>query len=300
MRAVLSACPPAALVNISATVARTGSLHAASAARSLSSNTVSLPLQAAHSAMRLLGRRSALAVLLGALLMLGYCSVAVHGTKEATPAPATATPTAAPVPTTAEASEEAADPPKLGLKEKLMAAYEKILNFDVHAQMDKAEAALIVLKETDYQAMFETAKTAIVEGDIREVEPGLLLSYVALVLMAVVPIIVGSYQSLEDSGDEPAEVMTSADAAYFPVQASITLLSLYLLFQVSTCTRRRFTVRLDGICLHNPSRAPHQLSFDRWGAFTPAAVWEGVRKPLAFRLLFPPRRGCCHHDIAVS
>lgn len=178
--------------------------------------------------MPLFSRRSTwLALLLGAVLLLGFCAVAAQGSDgaapEAVPTPDAATPDA-------DADTEAAKPT---LKEKLLAAYEKVVNFDAQAQLERMQAAVKVLQETDYHGMFETAKTTLLEGDIRNVETGLLVAYLALVIMAVLPIIIGSLQSTSaSSSDEPAEIMTSADAAYFPIQASITLFGLYMLFQL--------------------------------------------------------------------
>ena len=145
-------------------------------------------------------------------------------------AAATATDAAAPA---APAPKES---PKLSLKEKLLVAKDKIMAFEPKVYIDKASAMVEKARTTDWQAeaiaMWDVAK----QGDIRNVEPGLLFAYAALVLMAIVPIYVGSYQSAEPRGDDevsaPADVMTSSDAAMFPINASCALFGLYLLFHL--------------------------------------------------------------------
>ena len=70
-----------------------------------------------------------------------------------------------------------------------------------------------------------TSSTGAVDTD----ETGFFVAYGALFAMAVVPIYVGSYQSLLKTSHE---AMTQKEAAMFPVYASGTLFGLYLLFKV--------------------------------------------------------------------
>mmetsp|Transcript_36604 Transcript_36604/g.95858 ORF Transcript_36604/g.95858 Transcript_36604/m.95858 type:complete len:406 (-) Transcript_36604:1472-2689(-) len=69
-------------------------------------------------------------------------------------------------------------------------------------------------------------------------EPGLALAYGMLVVMALVPIFLGSRLSVNhmrsegSEGGEETEVMTSEDAAMFPVYASCALFGLFCLFKV--------------------------------------------------------------------
>jgi len=67
-----------------------------------------------------------------------------------------------------------------------------------------------------------------------ELEPGLLMAYGMLLLMAVVPIFMGSHRSLtatEDIAPEDMEIMTKGDAAMFPVFASGALFTMYMCFK---------------------------------------------------------------------
>lgn len=66
---------------------------------------------------------------------------------------------------------------------------------------------------------------------------GLFLAYSSLVVMALIPIIIGSFKSVkhqqtqQDSG-EKIETMSTKEALLFPVIASVTLFSIYLVFQI--------------------------------------------------------------------
>lgn len=66
---------------------------------------------------------------------------------------------------------------------------------------------------------------------------GLFLAYSSLVVMALIPIVVGSFKSVKhqtnqkESGEE-IETMSTREAALFPVIASVTLFGIYLVFQV--------------------------------------------------------------------
>ncbi|XP_045159100.1 minor histocompatibility antigen H13-like [Mercenaria mercenaria] len=66
---------------------------------------------------------------------------------------------------------------------------------------------------------------------------GMFVAYSSLVIMALVPIFLGSFRSVryhkeqKDSGEKP-ETMSSKDAAMFPIIASCTLFGIYLVFQI--------------------------------------------------------------------
>lgn len=73
-----------------------------------------------------------------------------------------------------------------------------------------------------------------------EAEPGLILAYLALLVMAMIPIYCGSKASVhteeekkeaKEAGMEQ-EVMTNSDAAMFPVFASCALFGLYVMFKL--------------------------------------------------------------------
>jgi minor histocompatibility antigen H13 len=70
-----------------------------------------------------------------------------------------------------------------------------------------------------------------------DLELGLALAYGVLLLMAIVPIYVGAHRSLTAVGEmeaagEEIEIMTSKDAAMFPVYASCALFGMYMMFKV--------------------------------------------------------------------
>ncbi|OWF54425.1 minor histocompatibility antigen H13-like [Mizuhopecten yessoensis] len=66
---------------------------------------------------------------------------------------------------------------------------------------------------------------------------GMAVAYGSLVIMAILPIIIGSFRSVryhkaqKEAGEKP-ETMTSKDAAMFPIIASCTLFGIYLIFQI--------------------------------------------------------------------
>jgi len=66
---------------------------------------------------------------------------------------------------------------------------------------------------------------------------GLILAYTSLVIMALIPIIVGSFRSVkhqknqQDSGEE-IETMSTKEAMMFPLIASCTLFSIYIVFKL--------------------------------------------------------------------
>lgn len=66
---------------------------------------------------------------------------------------------------------------------------------------------------------------------------GLILAYSSLVIMALIPIIIGSFKSVkhqkkqQESGEE-IETMSTKEALLFPVIASCTLFGIYIVFQL--------------------------------------------------------------------
>lgn len=66
---------------------------------------------------------------------------------------------------------------------------------------------------------------------------GLILAYSSLVIMALIPIIIGSFKSVkhqknqQESGEE-IETMSTREALLFPVIASCTLFGIYIVFQL--------------------------------------------------------------------
>jgi len=60
-------------------------------------------------------------------------------------------------------------------------------------------------------------------------EIGLVIAYSAVLLMAVIPIYIGSYRSLNQ---KPTETLSSTDAWSFPLVGSCFLFGLYILFKI--------------------------------------------------------------------
>ncbi|CAL8092666.1 unnamed protein product [Calicophoron daubneyi] len=60
---------------------------------------------------------------------------------------------------------------------------------------------------------------------------GIFLASSALFIMALIPIFIGSFRSTKKSKDEDIEVVTSNDAATFPIFASVALFGIYLVFK---------------------------------------------------------------------
>lgn len=79
----------------------------------------------------------------------------------------------------------------------------------------------------------EELKKMLADG-AAEMESGLAMAYAMLIVMAALPIYFGSFRSIgasgEDAGQE-VEIMTSGDAAMFPVYASCALCGLFFLFK---------------------------------------------------------------------
>lgn len=66
---------------------------------------------------------------------------------------------------------------------------------------------------------------------------GLILAYSSLVIMALIPIIVGSFRSVhhqihQKTSGEEIETMSTKEAMMFPLIASCTLFGIYIVFKV--------------------------------------------------------------------
>lgn len=74
-------------------------------------------------------------------------------------------------------------------------------------------------------------------GRVPATPEGMVVAYSSLVIMALLPIFVGSFRSVKhhkeqkESGEKP-ETMSSKDAAMFPIIASCTLFGIYMIFKV--------------------------------------------------------------------
>lgn len=72
----------------------------------------------------------------------------------------------------------------------------------------------------------------------RATPEGLILAYSSLVIMALIPIIVGSFRSVhhqmhQKTSGEEIETMSTKEAMMFPLVASCTLFGIYIVFKVS-------------------------------------------------------------------
>lgn len=61
---------------------------------------------------------------------------------------------------------------------------------------------------------------------------GIAVAYGSLVIMALIPILFGSYRSVHYHKENKSERMTKKDALMFPIMASIALFSLYIVFKL--------------------------------------------------------------------
>jgi len=74
-------------------------------------------------------------------------------------------------------------------------------------------------------------------GKVPSTPEGMALAYGSLVVMALVPIVIGSFRSVrhhkeqKESGEKP-DTMTTKDAAMFPIIASCALFGLYVFFKL--------------------------------------------------------------------
>ena len=83
---------------------------------------------------------------------------------------------------------------------------------------------------------------------------GLILAYSSLVIMALIPIILGSFRSVhhqknqKESGEE-VETMSTKDAMMFPLVASCTLFGIYMVFKVWLCSFK-FNLEIKDFIIH--------------------------------------------------
>merc|ERR1719374_483885 len=87
------------------------------------------------------------------------------------------------------------------------------------------------------------AVTEVVNGTakIPATQEGMMIAYGSLVIMALIPIFLGSFRSVdsqkehkdthERTGERP-ETMTQKDAMMFPIIASCALFGLYMIFNI--------------------------------------------------------------------
>ncbi len=66
---------------------------------------------------------------------------------------------------------------------------------------------------------------------------GLILAYSSLVIMALIPIVVGSFKSVhhqanQKTSGEEIETMSTKEAMMFPLIASCTLFGIYIVFKI--------------------------------------------------------------------
>lgn len=93
----------------------------------------------------------------------------------------------------------------------------------------------LVVNATD--TLNATNANATLTGRAAATPQGLLLAYISLVIMAIIPIWVGSFKSVvfnkkqKESG-EKIESMSKKDAAMFPIIASCALFGLYIFFKI--------------------------------------------------------------------
>jgi len=74
-------------------------------------------------------------------------------------------------------------------------------------------------------------------GRVPSTPEGMALAYGSLIVMALIPIFIGSFRSVryqreqKESGEKP-DTMTTKDAAMFPIIASCALFGLYIFFKI--------------------------------------------------------------------
>merc|ERR1719411_2247815 len=99
---------------------------------------------------------------------------------------------------------------------------------------EEAAAAAEKVVEAVQEAVNGTAK-------VPATQEGMIIAYGSLVVMALIPIFLGSFRSVdsqkeqkenqEKTGEQP-ETMTQKDAMMFPLIASCALFGLYIFFQI--------------------------------------------------------------------
>lgn len=100
-------------------------------------------------------------------------------------------------------------------------------------QPDVNTATVSALLDQVVPAVNETLSASKLDDEL-----GIFVTYAALMTMAVLPILIGSYRSLtsqsrqKEAGEVPIESMTNKDAAFFPIIASFMLFGLYVTFKV--------------------------------------------------------------------
>ena len=106
--------------------------------------------------------------------------------------------------------------------------------------MDPISLIIAQVNVTVAEAVNQTSQTNSTRP--KPTPEGMMTAYCSLVIMALLPIVIGAFRSVEhhmnqrqrneESGEQP-ETMTSKDAMMFPLIASGALFGLYLLFRVS-------------------------------------------------------------------
>ena len=99
---------------------------------------------------------------------------------------------------------------------------------------EAATEAIEKVVEAAAEAVNATAK-------VPATQEGMMIAYGSLVIMALIPIFLGSFKSVDSQREqkenqektgEKAEVMTQKDAMMFPLFASCALFGLYMIFNI--------------------------------------------------------------------
>jgi minor histocompatibility antigen H13 len=100
-------------------------------------------------------------------------------------------------------------------------------------------ASDILTGEKEVEAILEAVKENVANETGKPVSTpeGIAFAYGSLVVMALIPIFLGSFRSVKHQNDqkaagEPVESMSSKDAAIFPIYASCALFGLYIFFKL--------------------------------------------------------------------
>lgn len=108
---------------------------------------------------------------------------------------------------------------------------------------EKATEVISNIIKNTFKPMSENATVALNGTGHNETEKfkatpeGLFLAYSSLVVLALIPIVIGSFKSIKhqkrqkESGEE-IETMSTREAMLFPVIASVTLFSIFIVFQL--------------------------------------------------------------------
>ncbi|KAM7353937.1 minor histocompatibility antigen H13 [Cochliomyia hominivorax] len=89
------------------------------------------------------------------------------------------------------------------------------------------------------EAAVENATETITNAKIPSTPEGIAVAYGSLVIMAMLPIVFGSIRSVKlhkakKVSGEKADTMTTKDAMFFPLIASVALFGLYIIFKISS------------------------------------------------------------------